>query len=284
MLLAVLIVFSCTKQAMPEQDIFTRCGVDSALKSDFLSRAGKGVRVTGITGIAAEDVEFRYKDEEGNAHKTRYYHRLWQYDMEYIPLEELDARLPLAVKRAFYRLDFENEIGLFPDRGEHFCRVSRRGIREPYYEFSFHEYLSGRSVRGSFALISEQGEILEESHLDFNSSDWFYDFDDALAFISSRYPGGQVLAYANEVGDGVFYLRHEGICKKVYFRNNYKQFDDIFYAWRETVYPLPEWMSVPETVLDKVRDISYTEVFRYESSIGKGFGFKEGNVISWVAE
>ena len=286
--LAVFGLVSCEKARVPEQDVFARYGVDEVIKSDFLYRAGSGIRITDISGYVDADgigtLEFCYDDERGRAHKTLYCNSIWQYDMEFIPMDALDSTLPLAVKKAFYGLDFEHEIGLYPDWGERFCLMTRRGIPEPYYEFCFHEILSERHVLSNFALISEGGEVLEDSHLGFNQSDWFYDFDDALGFISGRYPGSTVLAYANETGNGVFYLRHEGIRKKVYFRNNYKQYGVIEFAWRETVYPLPEGMTVPQSVLEKVGDLPYSEVIRYESALENGFGFKEGDTIVWVAE
>ena len=284
--LAVLGLISCEKARVPERDVFARYGVDEVVKSDFLYRAGSGIRITDIfNGTDADGtLVFCYDDERGRAHKTLYCNGVWQYEMEFIPKDELDSTLPLAVKKAFYSLDFEHEIGLDPDWGERFCLVSRRGILAPYYEFSFHEMLSERHALANYALISEGGEVLEDSHSAFNQSDWFYDFDDALEFISFRYRGSTVLAYANETGDGVFYLQHEGIRKKVYFRNNYKQFDNINFAWRETVYPLPDGMAVPQGVLEKVGDRPYSEVIRYESALGNGFGFKEGDTIVWVAE
>jgi len=267
-----------------EEDIFSKNGVNEQIRYDFRERTGVGIGITEIHSIAYNNtVEILYQDLEGADHKCLYYSNVWQYDIEYIPEEELDATLPLPVKKAFYSLDFDGEIQLFPDWGDRYYRIERRGFQHGYYEFLFHYLLENGSWYTSYALILEDGKVISANHDGHNNAEYFYDFDDALSFIRGRYQGCVPLGYTNEVGENLFFIEHEGIVKQVYFRNNYKQFDNILTAWKETIYSLPLDTTIPEDVLEQLPSTNYTELFYGETPYsGNAYGFKIGDTIYWI--
>ena len=290
LIVSAMSFLSCEKNDDIRADLFSMNSISDRVKSDFYSRVGNDVIVTDAFN-SGETIELEYDDISGFSHRCLYLNGIWQYDFEFIPEDCMDSALPLSVKKAFYSLDFANEIRIFPDWGDMFCMVSRRGFDESYYDFQFHYLLDDGSWFESSAFISEDGKLLNYSHVPYNTSYLFYDLDDALGYIAGRYPGCAVKGYGNESGENLFFIQHDGLLKTVYFMNNFQQFDDISNTWRETRYTLPEGSEIPASVLEQVSAEGYeysSVLFRETSYNGNAYGFREGDsfesTIHWIPE
>ena len=274
---ACLLFFSCEKTAdyvekNPLED------VSSQVRSDFLSRAGEGVQVSNVVRYPdGEDCSIWYVDQDGARHKSLYFRDVWQYDLEFIPMDRL-YDLPEAVRNAgFIRPDI-----IIRERWrDSLFKIKRRGIKEPYYEFQFELLYAYNAWYIGYELIRLDGEPLTVLDMSHNDSTYWYDLDELMAFIEESYPGSEILAFCVP-GESCFYIRHEGIVKRVYFHNHSprgKQQGEPF--WSETIFPLPDDWDVPEDVDECARDLDYTAVFYRETPQGVSYGFQVNNTISY---
>ena len=241
---------SCGFEEFPE-NILSKSGIPVELQKDFYQRFGYDSEVT-YASCDGNRSDIDFIDPAGHNGKIIYQDGAWQMTTRaYTRNQFLD--LPDPVRETFLKMSdgLEGPIARFKDR-DGIMEFSRRGIEDTYYVIQFYTELGPNHLGTHAAVIDEDGNLIEHILHDYNSLAWTVGFDPLLAFIRDRYQGCDVRALVCDGSTDVFFISHDGIRKRVEFREAYQPYqspDD----WAGTSW-LIERSAVPEYVWDEFKD------------------------------
>ena len=259
-------------------------GISREVSLDFFTRNGGNVSILEAKHYqddGRDEIVFRGPD--GVIGHSEYLDGAWQMTIRTLNPDRLAAQLPMAVSRAFARLDLGTPC--FVKSIDRIAEITRTGIAHTMYDFMFATDLTGAGNHflTHYVLINEDGTVLANDNAFSNPAEWFRDFDTALGYIRDRYADCDVRGHANRSGIDTFYILHDGKMKQVRFHNNFQvNYPDIREAWEETEYELDP-AEVPAEVRDLCRnwresdleaDPFYEKYFFLEDWQGTYYGYQ----------
>ena len=282
---ALLLSLGACDDLTPWPEPLSDRDIPETVSQDFFARNGGNVRILEATHYqddCRDEIVFRGPD--GVVGYSEYQDEAWQMTVRTFNLDRLAAQLPMAVSRAFDKLDLGKPY--FIESIDRIAEITRTGIAHTMYDFIFATDMTGneRSFLRHFVLINEDGTVLANDNSSANPAEWFHDFGSALDYIRGRYTDCDVRGHANRSGYDTFYILHEGKVKQVSFQNNYQvNYPDIREAWRQTEYELDPATEVPAGVLEICRtwresipeaDPAYEKYFFIENRQGSYYGYQ----------
>lgn len=286
---------SCGSEDFPET-ILTKANVPDEFQKDFYQRCGSDSEVT-YADYDGNCVNIEFVDPAGHSGRVIYQDGEWQMTAREYARDQFLDLLDLVLA-TFNKMSngLEAPIAFFGKR-EGIMEFSRRGIEDTYYQFTFYTDLGPNHVGTHSAVIDENGNLIDHVKSDYNSLARTVGFDDLLGFIRERYQGCDVRALVNDGGPDVFFIFHDGVQKRVEFKNAYQPYQSAD-DWDGTSW-LIDRSAVPEYVWDEfkarcekdVRDGYYepTQFYYKETPQMNLFGLsgpvsETTTVTNWFAE
>lgn len=256
-------------------DEFEAGNVSESVKSDFYRRYSDDVIVKEAMDYGNTS-RIEFIDTDGLPCTAIYKGEYWVFTWKEYSKDNFLflSQLPKKVARGYIRGGIDDED--YTSDNSYVIEVSRSGFDQKYYEFHCAApYVNGnlQYIHDCHVLIGENGEVIDVQHTSTNPSTWFYDMDEAVTSVRTKYPGAIVIGAVNEGGRNVVYIKDEGISKRVLLGNDNR--------WIETVIKLGKWFKLPDNVMNEYAryksehpDFEYSEVYKVERKDGIYYGLK----------
>ncbi len=270
--IAVLALASCSSE---NETLVENNNLPAAISADFNSRcSGNTIKYVSTgeefyrhTGLSETDV--CSVDDVGNEWFVAYLDNEWNRTIRSV--SDI-TQLPLNVRKMLAEGYPEAVAAGFDEIKE----VSQRYIAGTYYVFRYFQDTPLAKNCTHTLVVDGEGRTLKECTYMLNSMEFTRPFVTDISWISAHYEGATVLCYVNDMGGDDYIVLHDGILKSVYFGSDGWNVGE----WKETRYGLPEGMSVPDDVLDRLHSLdagfTYTEVEVVETPNGNYYSLVDG--------
>lgn len=220
-----------------------------AIKGDFNSRHS-GVTINKKYG-AGGTYYVEYTDKEGFSCKTIYNEGEFQLDMKLYKIDNLLAQLPDTVRITFESLGYQNIVAKVAAENYRFAEISRRGFKHKYYDFVFLEKVSDLAYSTSYVLIDEDGYLLRNNGNGNYQERVFWETDEILDTLDSRFPGCDVRAFSYDGGEYQFILNQNQ--KRITAVFDKSGVDGLF-TWKYAIYENLQVEDVPAYVWERYEE------------------------------
>lgn len=227
-------------------------------------------------------VDLDFIDRDGIKGTTIYSNGHWTMDQKEYPKKDFIYLLPRKVARTYIGVAPEDECYDFDSH--YVVEISRPGFDHKQYEFCFSEPRVDEDTKGMVyyswvIVIDDEGSLVYLGHGGLNRSIWWYDIEDQLRIVRSKYPSADILGAVNEWGHFLVFIKDkDGIRKIVKLRN----VND--WAWDETRYRMADNTVLPESALKDVDEYIadhpgaiLSAIYHVEDKFGEYYGLQFGD-------
>ena len=253
--------------------------ISQVLLNDFYSR-NPGATITEASLWSQDNrMDIAFTDPEGIPGIEIYDGGTWLMTQKEYDRHDFMNQIPFSIAMAYLEACPGNEE--YDSDNSYVVEISRNGIDGKQYEFCFtapykdekhsFEHLSYHIV------ISEDGTLLNRYN-HFNRSVWWSDMRQSISIVNKKYPSAKILGAVNDGHGNLFFIRDEGLTKKVWVR----KLSD--WEWEKTVYRLPDETPLPESAKAMAeeyssahKDIPLSAILHVEDRWGEYFGLQFGD-------